>query len=59
MHLPVPAPPIRGPLLWLVSRLTSVGFLRDLVLLKVRADAGIPKMPFPDALPAARVEGKP
>ncbi len=54
MHLPAPSPPMRGFLLMLVSKITSVPLLRDLLLLKVRADAGIPKMPEVDALPAPK-----
>ncbi|MFN7133953.1 MAG: hypothetical protein ACK4N5_17890 [Myxococcales bacterium] len=45
MHLPAPTPPIRGTLLLLVSRLTAIGFVRDLILAKVRRDAGITRLP--------------
>lgn len=52
MHLPAPSPPMRGLLLMVVSKITAVPLLRDLLLLKVRADAGIPRMPEVEALPA-------
>ena len=45
MHLPAASPPLRGALLRLLARLTAIPFLRDLLLQKVRADAGIPKLP--------------
>ena len=51
MRLPPPSPPLRGFLLMLLSKLTSIGFFRSLLLLKVRADAGIPHLPDVPALP--------
>lgn len=47
MHLPAPAPPLRGWLLRIVAFLTTFSFLRNLVLGKVRRDAGIPLLPGP------------
>jgi hypothetical protein len=51
MHLPAPSPPLRGLLLRLVSRLVMWAPIRDLVLRKVRKDAGIPQLPEPGARP--------
>lgn len=45
MHLPAPSPPIRGRLLVLLSRLTAIPFIRDLVVARVRKDAGISSLP--------------
>ena len=45
MHLPKPAPALRGPLLRLVERLSRVPFLRDLILAKMRKDGGIAALP--------------
>jgi len=47
MHLPAHSPPLRGILLWLVSRLTAWAPLRNLLLRKVRKDARIPELPAP------------
>jgi hypothetical protein len=44
MHLPAPSPPLRGVLLRLLARLTAVAPVRDLLLAKVRRDAGIPQL---------------
>ena len=45
MHLPAAAPPLRGLLLRLLSRLVLLAPLRDLLLRKVRKDARIPELP--------------
>ncbi len=47
MHLPAPAPPLRGFLLRLLSRLVGFAPLRNLLLGKVRRDARIPELPAP------------
>lgn len=52
MRLPPASPPLRGFLLMLLSKLTSVRFFRALLLIKIRADAGIPRLPDVPALPA-------
>jgi hypothetical protein len=53
MRLPPPSPPLRGFLLKLLSKLTSINLFRSLLLLKVRADAGIPRLPDVPKLPAS------
>jgi hypothetical protein len=45
MHLPPPSPPIRGFLLRLLSRLTAIGPIRRLILIKLRQDTGISRLP--------------
>jgi len=45
MHLPPPSPPIRGFLLQLLARLTGFGPLRRLILIKLRRDTGIARLP--------------
>jgi len=45
MHLPAPSPPMRGWLLRLVALLAAWGPIRNLILWKVRRDAGIPQLP--------------
>jgi hypothetical protein len=47
MHLPKASPPLRGALLRLLSRLTARALFRDLLLAKVRKDAGIHELPLP------------
>jgi len=45
MHLPPPSPPLRGLLLRLLGRLTAFGPLRRLILIKLRRDTGIARLP--------------
>jgi hypothetical protein len=45
MHLPPPSPPIRGLLLRILTRLTAIGPLRRLILIQLRRDTGISKLP--------------
>ena len=45
MHLPAPSPPMRGLLLRIVAWLARWSLVRDLILWKVRKDAGIPRLP--------------
>lgn len=45
MHLPAPAPPIRGFLLWMLSHLLSFSWARRLVLAKLRKDTRISQLP--------------
>ncbi len=45
MHLPKPSPAMRGTFLRLVARLARWAPVRDLLLAKVRKDAGIPDLP--------------
>ncbi len=45
MHLPAPSPPLRGSLLRLVAALAAWAPFRNLLLWKVRRDAGIPQLP--------------
>jgi len=45
MHLPAAAPPLRGLLLRVLSRLVLFTPVRDLLLRKVRKDARIPELP--------------
>jgi hypothetical protein len=45
MHLPAPSPPLRGALLRIVSALAVFAPVRNLILWKVRRDAGIPRLP--------------
>ena len=47
MHLPAPSPPMRGLLLRIVAALTAWAPIRNLILWKVRRDAGIPQLPEP------------
>jgi hypothetical protein len=59
MHLPAASPPLRGFLLVLLSRVTAVPALRNLLLRKVKADAGIPDLPAVGALPPQAVAALP
>jgi hypothetical protein len=45
MHLPPPSPPLRGFLLRLFGRLAAFGPLRRLILIKLRRDTGISRLP--------------
>jgi len=45
MHLPARSPPLRGVLLIVISRLTSIDWIRNLILAKMRKDLGIARMP--------------
>lgn len=45
MHLPAPAPALRGLALRLAAALAAIAPLRDLILWKVRRDARIPELP--------------
>ena len=45
MHLPAPSPPLRGLVLRIAAALAAWAPLRDLILWKVRRDAGIPRLP--------------
>ena len=45
MHLPAPSPPMRGTLLKVVAWLAQFALIRNLILAKVRKDAGIPRLP--------------
>ena len=47
MHLHAPSPPMRGLLLRIVAALTAWAPIRNLILWKVRRDAGIPRLPEP------------
>ena len=45
MHLPKASPPMRGTLLRIAAWLAQFAPLRNLILAKVRSDAGIPQLP--------------
>jgi hypothetical protein len=45
MHLPAASPPLRGALLLVLSRLTALPLVRNLMVAKVRRDARIPALP--------------
>ncbi|HVE84559.1 MAG TPA: hypothetical protein VND93_17000 [Myxococcales bacterium] len=45
MHLPPHSPPIRGWLLRVLARLTAYAPLRRLILIKLRRDTGISRLP--------------
>ena len=45
MHLPAPSPPMRGLGLRVVAWLAQWPPVRNLILWKVRKDAGIPQLP--------------
>jgi hypothetical protein len=47
MHLPAASPPMRGFFLILISRLSSLTWIRNLLLAKMRRDIGIARMPDP------------
>jgi hypothetical protein len=47
MHLPAPSPPLRGLALRVAAALVAFAPLRNLLLWKVRRDAGIPRLPQP------------
>jgi hypothetical protein len=45
MHLPAPAPPLRGFLLKLVAFFVSYEWARRLIIVKLRKDTGINRLP--------------
>ncbi len=47
MRVPAPSPAMRGTLLRIVAWLAQWAPVRNLILAKVRKDAGIPQLPEP------------